>query len=158
LYAQFMGKMERLAKWRAEAFELRLKGLDYREIGARLDVTTTAAERLVKEQLGAIQPTREQLTEVMTLELGRLDYMTSRLMKRIEGDSRDDAAYNLLLKISERRAKLIGLDAPKKAFSAVAIITDLPNDELNERAKRIFAENKGDFTRTRSTVHQNGVP
>lgn len=136
---------DRMIEWRAQAFDLRLKGLDYHEISDRLDVSRVAAERLVKEQLKLLQPTQEQLHEVMMLELGRLDYMTSRLMKRLEGDSRDDAAYALLLKIAERRSRLVGLDAPKKSFSAVAVIGDLAGLDLKRRAQRILIENNGQF-------------
>ena len=69
--------------------------------------------------------------------------MTERLMKRIEADPRDDAAYSLLLKTSERRARIVGLDAPKTSFSAVAIVTDLPSAELKKQAELIMQQNHG---------------
>jgi len=133
----------RIVEWRLQAFSLRLKGLDYREISERLGITPAAAQRLVKEQITALQPTREQIDEIRTIELGRLDVMTERLMQRIESDPRDDSAYSLMLKTSERRAKLAGLDAPKTSFSAIAVISDLPSAELKQKAALIMGENHG---------------
>lgn len=137
------GKKARIAEWRLEAFHLRLKGLEYREIAQHLSTTPTAAQKLVREQIAIYHPSREQVSEVRSLELGRLDVMTEKLMKRIEADPRDDAAYSLMLKTSERRARIVGLDAPKTSLSAVAIVTDLPSSELKKQAELIMQQNHG---------------
>ncbi len=56
----------------------------------------------------------EEATENRKLELERMDSLTIKLWKRITDDSSDDAAIQSYLKVSERRARLLGIDAPDK--------------------------------------------
>lgn len=93
------------------ALELRRAGQDYREIARKLGCGKTAAHRLVTD---AMQECRDQIAgdadELRTEELSRLDGMLAGLWQ--DARKGDVAAVDRVLKISERRAKLLGLDAP----------------------------------------------
>lgn len=118
----------------AEAARLRGKGWTYRRIATEMGYEShTSAIDAVKRALDAIR--EEPAQEVRTLELERLDSMYAAVMRVLEtkhftvsqgrlihiGDEplEDDgpvlAAVDRLLKIQERRARLLGLDAPSKA-------------------------------------------
>ncbi|MEU0157945.1 hypothetical protein ABZ154_03630 [Streptomyces sp. NPDC006261] len=117
----------------AHAAELRAKGWTYRRIAAELGWKQgadayNAVQRVLKETV------REAGEDVRTLELERLDRLEAaanevlerehvtvsngRVVSLNEMPLPDDgpvlAAIDRLLKIQERRAKLLGLDAPTK--------------------------------------------
>ncbi len=94
---------------RAQALEFRAEGLGYAEIGARLGVATSTAHAYVVEALAEV---RERLAdsadEVRLLELRRLDDMFAA-----HWPSRANVRNaETLLRIMERRARMLGLDAP----------------------------------------------
>lgn len=117
----------------AEALELRKRGLSYSEIARALGYANEGgAHKAVQRGLQAI--VAEPAQDVRELELARLDVLWKRALKALErhhvtvsngrvvylGDTpiEDDTqalqAIDRLLKIQERRARLIGLDAPVK--------------------------------------------
>ena len=86
-----------------------LAGLNYRTMAEALDVSTGTVAgdvkiiltRWQKEQVRAVD-------QVMQMELTRLDRALNAIWDKVlEGD---DRAINNLLKIMERRAKLLGMD------------------------------------------------
>lgn len=95
------------------AVELRRAGYSYREIGKAIGIGTTSAHRLVTR---AVVETRkaiaEDVNEMRALELSRLDALLGGLW----ADARRGhlGAIDRVLRIMERRAKLLGLDAPLK--------------------------------------------
>ena len=96
-----------------QALELRRMGLGYEAIGAQLGLGKSQAHRLVQ---AALADCREQVTahadELRSEELSRLDGMLQGLWPRArKGEA---AAVDRVLKIGERRAKLLGLDAPTR--------------------------------------------
>jgi hypothetical protein len=96
-----------------QALELRRAGLGYEAIGAQLGIGKSQAHRLVQRGLAEC---RAQVTanadELRSEELSRLDGMLQGLWPRArKGEA---AAVDRVLKIGERRAKLLGLDAPTK--------------------------------------------
>lgn len=98
---------------RRQALELRRMGLGYEAIGAQLGLGKSQAHRLVQ---AALADCREQVTahadELRSEELSRLDGMLQGLWPRArKGEA---AAVDRVLKIGERRAKLLGLDAPTR--------------------------------------------
>ncbi|MGW1433116.1 hypothetical protein ACWD6K_31410 [Streptomyces sp. NPDC002431] len=118
----------------AAAADLRSKGWTYRRIAAQLGYNHradayNAVQRVLKETV------REAGEELRTLELERLDALYAAATEVLEREHvtvsngrvvdlngmplPDDgpvlAAIDRLLKIQERRAKLLGLDAPAKA-------------------------------------------
>ena len=92
----------------AETLQLRSQGLTYREIGERLGVDASTAQRRVKKALSEIP--FESVKDLRTLEGDRLDALTKALWpKAMSGDV---PAVRGVLSVMDRRAKLFGLDMP----------------------------------------------
>lgn len=103
----------RAAEGRAKALELRKAGASYHEISETLGVPLSTVGRWVKEGIVRWQKQTEQdAGEIVTLETNRLDRMLMGFWSRAKAG--DDAAVDRVLRIMERRAKLLGLDAPSK--------------------------------------------
>lgn len=98
---------------RQEAFTLRMTGATYRAIGDRVGISPQACHGLIKRELAKLtKQTEQDATVLRALELERLDAMTQALWKTaMTGDCQ---AVDRLLRISERRSRLLGLDAPLK--------------------------------------------
>jgi hypothetical protein len=96
----------------ARALELRKEGKTFEEIAAETGYSSRqAAYDAVKRAMSAL--TREPATELLELELARLDTMWgAHYIKAQRGDVQALAAC---MRIMERRAKLLGLDAPDKS-------------------------------------------
>jgi hypothetical protein len=94
----------------AEAMQYRIMGYTFEQIGDQLGVTRQAAHQMVLEGLAATL--QEPSDELRTLEVSRLDQMLVKVYEdAVKGDIR---AIDSVLKIQERRAKLLGIDAPVK--------------------------------------------
>lgn len=92
------------------ALDFRLQGHTFEEIGQSLEVSTTRAYELV--ELALKDTLAEKAEKVRQMELRRLDLMTPNLLNAaVEGDAR---AVDAVIKIMDRRAKLMGLDLPTK--------------------------------------------
>ena len=103
------------AKRVARALELRQQGYSFGEIAAELGWRTRqAAFEAVSRALE--ETVSEPAAEVRKLELLRLDRLEKLLWPR--ADAGDPKAVTGLLKVQERRAKLLGLDAPTKLANA----------------------------------------
>lgn len=117
----------------AEAAELRAQGYTYQQIADQLRYSDKGeAHHAVQRALQAI--VKEPAEKLRTLELARLDAMyeaAMRVLERkhvtvsngqvirldnepIEDDTPVLQAIDRLLKVQERRARLLGLDAPKQ--------------------------------------------
>jgi hypothetical protein len=96
-----------------EALELRRAGLGYIAIGARLGLGKSQAHRLV---VAALKEAREQVSanadDLRAEEVSRLDAMLVGLWNQARNGG--VSAIDRVVKIMERRAKLLGLDAPVK--------------------------------------------
>lgn len=90
------------------AYELRLKGRTYREIGEALGVSHVTARKWVTEHLESV--TLPLVEEVRKQEVDRLTRYLDRLDERV--DEGDDKAIGLAIKISESLRKLLGVDVP----------------------------------------------
>lgn len=96
-----------------KALELRRAGLGYVDIGSKLGIGKSQAHRLVKAALAeCVEAVTAEATQLKAEELSRLDGM----LTGIWADARKGhlGAIEKVLKIMERRAKLLGLDAPTK--------------------------------------------
>ena len=137
----------------ARALELRRDFVPYRDIAAQLGVSLRTAYDDVQNALEEI--TREPAEDVLKMELERLGSMHLRLTTEIarvtrhlkQGDEIDLRAVDQVRKlidsqvrVSERRAKLLGLDIIKHDVSddlmdALAtgfeVLDDTPLDELD---------------------------
>ena len=105
------GQSERISERRVLALELRKAGGSYREIARQLGVDVHTAHADVGAELAALRETAvAEATELRALELERLDGMTSGLWPHIQEGSA--AAVSAGVRVSERRSRLLGLDAP----------------------------------------------
>lgn len=102
---------------RVQAHERKLKALEmrkaratYAQIGAALGVTKNAAWKLVQSALK--ETIREPAEEVRALELETLDRLQFALWQ--QATNGNHGAVDRVLRVMERRAKLLGLDAPEK--------------------------------------------
>lgn len=112
----------------AEACRLRSRGMSYPAIAKQLGYADpSGASKAVSR---ALRVTRQDAAEeVRTMELSRLDDLYERMLAIVERshptvsvgkvlDVEDDgprmAAVDRLLRIQERRARLLGLDAPQR--------------------------------------------
>lgn len=96
-----------------QAVELRRAGRSYREIACQVGIGVASAHRLVGAAIAEARTTvQEDVVELRALELSRLDGLLGTLWpKARQGDLQ---AVDRVLRIMERRAKLLGLDAPVK--------------------------------------------
>jgi hypothetical protein len=93
---------------KAKALELRRAGLTYDQIGKQLGLVKVHAWRLVQAAL--ISTLQEPADAVRALEVERLDALWVKWFPRAQKHDKD--AAGVCLKIMERRARLLGLDAP----------------------------------------------
>lgn len=98
---------------RKKAVELRRAGLTYAKIGEQLGITRQSSFAHVRAVLTELRcETAEDGAMVKQLELERLDHATALAMSAIaEGNL---AGIDRLIKTMERRARLLGLDAPEQ--------------------------------------------
>ena len=116
-----------------EALELREAGLNFRQIGQRLGVSHTWAHKLVKAAMDRIALEVDERAEaVRQLELTRLDRM--QLVLWAKASSGSVAHVDRMLRIMERRARLLGLDAPTKSHINVDVAT-LTDEQLEALAR-----------------------
>lgn len=96
------------------ALDHKLEGMSYRAIAKVMGVHRCTASSYVKEAIKVIQEEYTEKADVLvTLEREKLDLLEVGLIKATrEGDVK---AATAMLKIMERRAKLLGLDEPSKS-------------------------------------------
>ena len=96
---------------RLDAMKLRLGGATYREIAEKLNIRLQSAHEFVRRTLEENnKKLREDVEQLRAIELARLDSMTVALWP---GRSSPRVA-DTLIRIGERRARLLGLDAPSE--------------------------------------------
>ncbi len=97
-----------------KALELRKRGLNYTQIGEKLGCNRSTACRYVLSELENLaDKCREEAVHVRDLELQRLDELYLIAYRAIS-DGNDLAGIDRCLRIMERRAKLLGIDAAAK--------------------------------------------
>ncbi len=100
------------------AVDLRRKGKSYRDIATEQKCSVSTAFQRVWAHFSELdQMATEQLEGVRKLELARLDKMLERLCGIMDVGGDDEMAIKAIgaaTKLMERRAKLLGLDAPTK--------------------------------------------
>jgi len=112
------------AKNRAKAMELRLLGHTFTEIAQTLKVTDGRAHQYVTEALRELAALRLENAEAYRdIELAKLDALevkANALLDSADTQANVLSVMNMLLKIMERRAKLLALDAPTKVQAALS--------------------------------------
>lgn len=101
------------------ALDLRISGLSFRAIGEKLGISHQQVFRDIENELARLADLRADKAETLReLELQRLDKIINSLDAWVA--SGNVGAVNAWIKASERRAKLLGLDAPTKVDAKVA--------------------------------------
>ena len=109
------------AENRERAVELRKAGVTYERIAAQLGITRQSAhEHVTKAMRQAAERTTETAVDVVRLELARLDTMLTGLWTQARQG--DPPAIDRVLRIMERRARLLGLDAEGPAAASVMVV------------------------------------
>jgi hypothetical protein len=132
---------------RIRAYELRLAGNSWRQIGSALGIGHETARRWVKEHLDATE--LPLVDEIRKTEVDRLLRYLERLDIRI--DEGDDKAISLAIKISERLCKMLGADMPVVSITETHTVSELDLDirrlieaqNAQNAAAREKAANKG---------------
>lgn len=88
------------------ALELRRAGASYAAIAEQLGTDRSYAAKIVKRAIGRVH--FEPATDVIKLEAERLDRLQLTFWQRALGG--DGRAFDKVLRVMERRARLLGLD------------------------------------------------
>ncbi len=124
---------------RRQVLELRRNGASIRAIAETLGYSHQLIHKDLKVALqAAIQQNTQSAEQNRQLELERLDALYLRVSKEVFNHVKtlDIQAVNTLLKISEQRAKLLGLNAPEAQSIRVEHknVEQLSDDELQRIA------------------------
>lgn len=122
---------------------MRRRGMTFERIGEVMGCSRQSAHRMVTEAMRELRETcHEEAAVVRELEMQRLDAMFEAAYQH--ATEADDAHYleaiDRVLKIMDRRAKLLGLDAPAK-IAPTDPTGGKPYEHLTdaERASRVVA-------------------
>ena len=109
----------------AKALELRMEGKTFEDIAKEAGYNSKqAAYDAVKRSLDAV--TREPAEELIKLDLERLDVLWQ--IQYLNAQGGDVQALAACMKLMERRARLLGLDAPQKQeVNATVATKELPS-------------------------------
>jgi hypothetical protein len=128
---------------RPKVLDLRTRGLSFRQIGEALGVSHTQAEKDYAQALAEARDlTAELVVRERHLSLARCDWMLERLASAI--DTGDPKAITAAVRLEQRRAALLGLDAPRQQAAsdyagpqAVNIIVNAAIDEWPDPPKDV---------------------
>jgi hypothetical protein len=128
-----------IAEKRNAVLGLRKAGATYSSIGKSLGISKQHAHRIVVEELKRLSTKRSKTTEeVARLELERLDTMLMGVWQ--EATKGDVPAIGAVLKIMERRAKLLGLDAPTEHRAELKVSKPDDTSTITERISQYMVE------------------
>lgn len=126
----------------AKATRMRTLGFSYRQIAKQLELASPAsAHRAVKRALAEV--VREPAEELLKLELERYDAMLVQAIDLV--DKAADPIVKLqaidrVLKVSESRRRLLGMDAPTKRELRVLDSTDAAIEQLAAEVAQLEAD------------------
>jgi len=117
---------------REKAIELRKAGATYQSIADNLGVTPQAAHKMVMKVLGDLaEKSQENAEHVRSIELQRLDKLFFAMYQQAVKGSQ--GAVDRCLRIMDRRAKYLGLDAPKEVAMDGEIIFKVVHDDIPDK-------------------------
>lgn len=126
------GDAQKLREQDQAVFAMRLRGASTRETAEALALSKAEVDASMRRMVVELTPSLR--SDLVSLEMERLDAMLAARMDRaIKGD---DGAAEMVLKMMERRAKLLGLDAPVKTV-AVVKAEERPEDERTPADKML---------------------
>ena len=111
----------------AEALKLRAHGYTFRAIAQEMKCNVATAHSMVNDAFAAERKgISEAKADLVELELLRCDTYLKAIADKIQDG--DVQAVNTALKVADRRARLLGLDAPAKlehSGSVTVVASDL---------------------------------
>jgi len=106
-----------------QALELRMAGATYERIASALGISKSAAHKAVARGMESLRENNAQTgDQLRDIELARLDRMLVGLWQQARNG--DAQAVDRVLKIMERRAKLVGLEAPQQTEATVKVVRE----------------------------------
>jgi hypothetical protein len=125
-----------------KVMKLRLEGLTFREIGQRMGFSEVRAFNICKQELNRLNTIRAETCEqLQRLELSRLDEMWKGIWTKARRG--DIGAQSACLRLMERRAKLLGLDAGDKAgVSGGQVVLNISEVVVNREALQSNGETR----------------
>lgn len=120
---------------------LRRQGYTWDSISAEIGYSSPSSSREAFLRASR-RVLREDLEDVRNLELDRLDIALTAIWPNIE--SGDIQAINTMLKIMERRSKMLALDAPKRIF-VQETRPPISVEDLERRIQQILDEGEGNI-------------
>lgn len=127
------GKAEAAAERRLKALQLRMAGASYRAIAGQLNISLAQAHEDVQRELeGIAEKSQAEAAHVRTLELERLDAMTMAIWQQVRQGNQ--GAIDRALRVMERRAKLLGIDAPEKQDRSGEITIRIVDESTDDSA------------------------
>lgn len=116
----FDGAQLSIIERRKRVYDLKLKGWSHRQIAEKLSVNISTITMDLRKIMAQVDAAR-MLESEGNLMYDQLDLLLRRYMKTaLKGDL---DSTNIVLKIMERKSKLLGLDAPKR-IDVRALIVD----------------------------------
>lgn len=123
------------AEKRTEIMNLRRAGLTYVQIGQKLGFDESYARKVIREEFALLAEAKKDVAEdLLTAELDRLDQIMAGFYEK--ATSGDAKAAEIVLRIMERRSRLVGLDAPTKTQSTINV-NQKTDAELLEEARAL---------------------
>lgn len=151
---------------RLRALDLRGEGKSYRKIADAMGIDVSYAHELVIAGLDdlLVQST-ESAEQVKVLELARLDDLLDKLLIKMSLQRREmatkegqkvsvpdpnEATVGMILKVMERRAKMLGLDAPTEIVGAgggaIQVTNVAASEDFMNRVEKLIARLDGGET------------
>ena len=139
-----------VAERRQRALDLRIAGVRYRQIAKELGISHQLAFHDVQVSLGELAKLSGQKAEkVRELEVERCDKLSMAMWPKAKAG--DHKAAQAILHAMERRARLLGLDAPERVLHAGMVITgeqlagsrDSLAEKLEGLRQRMLGEGQG---------------
>lgn len=124
-----------IAEEQVRCYELKLAGLTFQRIAAETGLSVGTVSNRIHARVGQrVDPLAE---EHRAIELDRLDRWLEKLDAQIQAGEAVARNVEVAVKVSERRAKLLGIDAAEKLEAVVTEVTqaDLELQELLREAK-----------------------
>lgn len=131
------------AEQRAAVWEHRVRGVSVADISASMNIPQGTVYRWLKE-IGEAR-VEQSARELLTTELARIDHWQSQLElqleEQIEKGRNAARTVEVLSKLSERRARLLGMDKPQQVEATVHQVddTDVAIAELVRNAEAAAA-------------------
>ena len=137
--AQATANAAKIAAQQIQCYELRLTGMSIDGIAAATGIPrSTVSDRIQSHIKLQIQPLADELRAI---EVARLDRYLEKLDAQIQEDRAVARNTEVAVKVAERRAKLLGIDAPEKVEAIVTQVTqeDIALAELIREAQAAAA-------------------